>query len=94
MYPEEVITLPINGEPQITSNNFAINQDWCKHEMIDILLNNKGTVNNIDEFYGPKKPVNFELNELIRTLKNFLESFLGEGRGLEDRWLPKMRQKI
>ena len=79
MYPEEVISLPINGEPQITSNNYAINQDWCKHEM----LNNKGCIKNINEFYGPKKPVSFELSELNKTLKSFLESSLGEERGLE-----------
>ena len=59
MYPEEAISLPINGEPQITSNNISINQDWCKYEMIDILLNTKGTIKNIDEFYGPNRPVNF-----------------------------------
>ena len=77
MYPEEVISLPINGEPQITRINYAINQDWCKHEMINILLNNKESVKNINEFYGPKKPIRFELNELSKTLKNFLESSSG-----------------
>ena len=94
MYPEEVISLPINGEPQITSNDYAINQDRCKHEKINILLNNKGSVKNINEFYGPKKPIRFELNELSKPLKNFLESSLGEERGLEDGWLTKMRQTL
>ena len=30
LYPQEAISLPINGEPLITSNNCAISQDWCK----------------------------------------------------------------
>ena len=94
LYPEEVISLPKNCEPQITSNNYAINQDWCKHETINILLNNKGCIKNINEFYGPKKPVSFELFELNKTLKSFLESSLCEERGLEGGWLNKMRQKI
>ena len=29
VHPEEFITLPTNGEPQITKNNIAISQDWC-----------------------------------------------------------------
>ena len=92
--PEEVISLPINGQPQITSNNYAINQDWCKYEKINTLLNSKGCIKNINEFFGPKKPVSFELNELNKTLKSFLESSLGEERGMEGGWLIKMRQKI
>ena len=47
--PEEFIALPINGEPTMTKNNKAINQDWCKHEMIK----------EIDEFYGQKRPIGF-----------------------------------
>ena len=39
IHPEEFITLPINGKPQITNNNIAISQDWCKHEMLDVILN-------------------------------------------------------
>ena len=52
LYPEEAITLPINVEPQITSNNYAINQEWCRHDTINMLLNNTGCIKNIDEFYG------------------------------------------
>ena len=73
MYPEESISLPINEEPQVTNNNIAINQDWCKYKTVNILLNAKGTVKNIDELYGPRKPVSFELHELKRTLNNFLD---------------------
>ena len=40
------------------------------------------------------KTVSFELNELNKTLKNFLELSLGEERGLEGGWLNKIRQKI
>ena len=54
LYPQEAISLPINGEPQITSNKYAINQEWCRHDMLNMLLNNTGGIKNIDKFYGPK----------------------------------------
>ena len=94
LYPEEAISLPINGEPQITSNKYAINQEWCRHDMLNMLLNNTGSKKNIEDFYGPKKTVSFEFLELKRTLRNFLDSSFGEERGLEDGWLVKIRQKI
>ena len=87
IHPEEFITLPINGEPQITENNKAICQDWCKTEMINVLLNVNAKVKESDEFYGQRKPVGFEIYELQRTLNNFLGSFLGEKEGLEGGWL-------
>ena len=39
IHPEEFITLPMNGEPQITNNNIAICHDWCKYEMLNVILN-------------------------------------------------------
>ena len=62
--PEEFIALPINGEPQITKNNKGICQDWCKYEMINVILNVNGKVEEIDIFYGQKRPIGFELHEL------------------------------
>ena len=91
---EEFITLPINGEPQIPKNNIAISQDWCKHETIDVILNANGKFKEIAQFYGIKKPIDFELNELERTFNNFLGSFLCDGRGLEDGWLSKVRETL
>ena len=81
IHPEEFITLPINGESQITKNNIAISQDWCIHEMINVILNEN----------GQKRPIGFELHELKRTLNNFLGSFLCDGQGLESSWLTKIR---
>ena len=94
IHPEEFITLPINGEPQITKNNKAINQYWCEYEMINILLNANGKVKEIDEFYRQKKTHGFELHELKKTLSNFLGSFLCDGRGLESGWLAKTRKSL
>ena len=37
LYPEEAISLPINGEPQITNNKCAINQEWCKNDTLNKL---------------------------------------------------------
>ena len=71
IHPEEFITLPINGEPQITNNNIAIGQDWSKYETLNVSLNPNAKVKEIGDFFGPKKPVGFELNELKRTLNNF-----------------------
>ena len=61
---EKFITLPINGEPQITKNNIARNQDWCKFEMINTILNADVKVKRIDEFYGRK-------NLLVLNYMNF-----------------------
>ena len=94
IHPEEFITLPINGEPQITKNNQAISQDWFKHEMINVILNVYGKVKKIDKFYGQKRPIGFELHELKRTLNNLLGSFLCDGRGLESGWLTKVRETL
>ena len=58
--------------------------------MINVILNVNGKVKEIDEFYGQKKPIGFELYELKRTLNNFSES-LCDGRGLESGWLTKVR---
>ena len=84
--PEAFITLPINGEPQITNNNIAIGQDWCKYEMLNVMLSRNAKVKEIGNFFGPKKPIGFELDELKSTLNNFLGSFLGEEGGLEGGW--------
>ena len=79
IHPEEFITLPINGEPQITKNNMAINKDWCKNETINVILDSNGKIKEIDEFCGLKKTIGFELLELKWTLNNFLGSFFCEG---------------
>ena len=42
IHPEEFIRLPMNGKPLINNNNIAISQDWCKHEMLDVILNANG----------------------------------------------------
>ena len=94
IHPEEFITLPINGEPQITNNNIAICQDWCKYEMLNVMLNSNAKLKEIVEFCGPKKPIGFELNELKQTLNNILGSFLGDERGLEGGWLKKIRETL
>ena len=83
LYPEEAVSLPINGKPQITNNKYAINQAWCKNDTLNMLLNNNGSFKNMEDFFGPKKPIHFEYLELKRTLKNFLKSAFGEERGLE-----------
>ena len=69
----------------------VICQDWCKYETINVLLDANGKIKEVDKFYGQKKPIGFELYELKRTLNNFLESFLCDGRGLESCWLTKVR---
>ena len=62
--------------------------------MINTILNANGKIKRIDEFYGQKKPVGFEIYELKRTLNNFLESFLWDRRGLEGGWLTKTRESL
>ena len=93
-HPEESITLPINGEFQITRNNYPINQAWCKNETLNILLDRFGNFKNINDFLGPKKPMHFEYLDLKKTLKSFIDSTFGDGRGLDSGWLEKFRTKM
>ena len=73
-HPEESVTLPINGEPQITKNKYPINQSWCKYETLNILLDRFGKMKEIEDFLGPKKPMLFEYLDLKKTLGNFTDS--------------------
>ena len=52
-------------------NNKAIDQDWCKSEMLITILNVECNNKNVDDFVGFKKPVKFELLKLRKTLSNF-----------------------
>ena len=81
-YPSEFITIPINGEPFFTNNNKAIKQDWSRAEMINVILDTTGKIRGTDEFTGHKKPLEFEILELKRTLNDFVESLSGKGQGL------------
>ena len=51
---EEFITLPINGEPQITNNNIAISQDLCKQETLDVIVNANGKFKKLTNFMDLK----------------------------------------
>ena len=39
-YPNEYLSIPVNGEPLITKA--PINQSWCEHLMIKDILNHQG----------------------------------------------------
>ena len=51
-------------------------------------------VKRTDQFVGSKKPLEFEILEVKRTLNYFLESIYGEGYGLQSGWLTKTRRTI
>ena len=63
--------MPITEEPQITKNNTAINQYWCKGEMINVILNANGKVKDIDEFYGQKNLLALNYMNSKGLLKSF-----------------------
>ena len=70
-YPEEFIFIPINGEPLITKNKIAIKQDCSKAEIINSILNLSGGLIEWDMLQCDKRPLNFEFEEIKRTLSDF-----------------------
>ena len=59
-----------------------------------MILDTTGKIRGTDEFTGHKKPLEYEILELKRTLNDFVESLSGKGQGLESGWLSKTRRTI
>ena len=73
-HPTEFLTLPVNGEPYMTKNNIAIQQDWCDNHMIKDILNRHGEFKIMEDYPQNRRPIHFELSELVNTIKDFVSS--------------------
>ena len=66
--PEETLTIPINKEPDLTSNSTGIQQDWSKDLMLHQVLNNEGGLCTLDNLTTPKRPIKMEYDAFERTI--------------------------
>ena len=66
--PIEFLTFPVNGEPYITKNNVAIQPDWSSNHKIKDVLNGRGEFKKMEEYPLGRRPVHFEVAELMSTL--------------------------
>ena len=76
-YPQEYRYIPINGEPQITSNRIPIEQEWASHHCLNSIIDDSGNFINIDNVRCHRKPYDFEFNALKNATKDFLEVYSG-----------------
>ena len=76
-YPQEYRYIPINGEPQITSNRVSIEQEWALHLNLNSIIDGNGNFVDIDSVRCCRKPYEFEFNALKKATKDFLEVYSG-----------------
>ena len=69
-YPNEFLSIPINGEMLITKNLNPINQPWCSRLMIKDILTHQGNWKNVEEYNDTQKPAFFELSALKLAIDN------------------------
>ena len=72
--PTEFLTLPVNGEPFITKNNTAMQQDWCENYMIKDILNRNGELKKLKDYPRNRRPVYYENTMIESTMKDFINS--------------------
>ena len=74
-FPQEYRYIPINGEPHMTNNNVPVRQDWSSFRNLDDIIDANGNFRKIDDISEDKRPLEFEYNELKRTLTDVLDIY-------------------
>ena len=67
-------------------------QHWSSNEMKNVLLDENCQIKDVDQFLSNKRPLKFELEEIRRTLTDYVESASGTGQGLEGGWRQKQEE--
>ena len=62
--------------------------------MLNINLDANGKIKDWDKFTGTKRPLSFEMEEIKKTLTDYVESASGKGQGHESGWLTKIRRTV
>ena len=62
--PEEYLTIPISGDPELTINSESVKQDWCNRMMIKDVLRSDGEWKTEDSFPNGQRPISCELSAL------------------------------
>ena len=74
MYKRQFFTLPVNGEPYITKNYTAIQQQWCENLTINNILSRDGNFKKTDDYPPGKRPVFLKNIAIEYALSDFTTS--------------------
>ena len=91
-FPEEHKFIPINGEPHITENKIAIQQDWSKSKTVGEILDSNGKFRDVNMILGDRKSLGFEYDELKKTLTDFVEVYSGGRLGVNGSRLARSNE--
>ena len=67
-------TLPVNGEPYITRNNIAMQQEWCEKYTVGDILNQEGDFKKSEDYPQSRRLVCYENTAIESALKDFINS--------------------
>ena len=74
MYPEEFLTIPVVGEPDITKNFSSVKQDWCNRLQLHKIHNNDYTLKEASLMLEGKHPLEVERNALKSAVEDNVNS--------------------
>ena len=74
-YPNEYLSIPVNGEPSITKNRTPIDQSWCEQLMVKDILNHQGDLKEIENYNTLQKPISFELSAIHNAIGEFIDEY-------------------
>ena len=75
LHPVEILTIPNNKEPDLTSNFAGIQQDWSNGIMLHQVLDNDGNLCTLDNLRTPKWPIKMEYDAFEKAISRKLETF-------------------
>ena len=73
VYPEEYVTFPIKGEPDITKSNTGIQQNWSKRVMLYEVLDCNGDLKCFKDLYLVNGPIKMEYAAMKAAIERKVE---------------------